>query len=167
MMMRFDDAPLRALYIGGTGTISASCVRLSVETGMEVAVLNRGRNAARRQLPATVAQLVADVSEPGSVKAVLDGLGSSTQWSTSSRTTLKTLRAGWRLLRGRTRQYVHISSASVYGKPVLRTPIVESTARHNRFLGVRPGQAPSRTGPPASVLGRGVSRDDCPPLPYL
>ena len=31
MVMRSDDAALRVLYIGGTGAISASCVRLSVE----------------------------------------------------------------------------------------------------------------------------------------
>ena len=33
-MMRHDSAALRVLYIGGTGTISTSCVRLSVESGM-------------------------------------------------------------------------------------------------------------------------------------
>ena len=41
-MMRHDGAALRVLYLGGTGTISTSCVRLSVETGMDVSVLNRG-----------------------------------------------------------------------------------------------------------------------------
>ena len=46
-----NDAPLRVLYIGGTGTISASCVRLSVESGMRVSVLNRGNNAKQRDLP--------------------------------------------------------------------------------------------------------------------
>jgi hypothetical protein len=39
--MQFDEAPLRALYIGGTGTISASCVRLSVAAGMDVVVRSR------------------------------------------------------------------------------------------------------------------------------
>ena len=33
-MMQYDGAALRVLYIGGTGTISTSCVRLSVESGM-------------------------------------------------------------------------------------------------------------------------------------
>ena len=33
-MMRHDCAALRVLYLGGTGTISTSCVRLSVESGM-------------------------------------------------------------------------------------------------------------------------------------
>ena len=50
-MMRHDSAPLRVLYLGGTGTISTSCVRLSVEAGLDVHVLNRGNNAAGRDLP--------------------------------------------------------------------------------------------------------------------
>ena len=37
------------LYIGGTGTISAACVRRSIAQGHEVTVLNRG--TARRPLP--------------------------------------------------------------------------------------------------------------------
>ena len=47
-MTRHDGAALRVLYIGGTGTISTSCVRLSVESGMSVFVLNRGNNSAAR-----------------------------------------------------------------------------------------------------------------------
>jgi nucleoside-diphosphate-sugar epimerase len=133
MVMRFDEAPVRALYIGGTGTISASCVRLSVDAGMEVAVLNRGRNMAQRQLPETVTQLVADVNDAASVKSALDGLEFDSVVNFLSYDAEDASRwASW--LHGRTRQYVHISSASVYGKPVQRVPIVESTAVHNRFL---------------------------------
>ena len=39
------------------------------------------------------------------------------------------------LLAGRTGQYIHISTASIYHKPVWRVPFVESTARHNPYLG--------------------------------
>lgn len=133
MVMRFDEAPVRALYIGGTGTISASCVRLSVDAGMEVAVLNRGRNMAQRQLPETVTQLAADVNDAASVKSALDGQEFDSVVNFLSYDAEDASRwAAW--LHGRTRQYVHISSASVYGKPVQRVPIVESTAVHNRFL---------------------------------
>jgi nucleoside-diphosphate-sugar epimerase len=133
MVMWLDEAPLRALYIGGTGTISASCVRLSVEAGMEVTVLNRGRNGAHRQQPGTVTRLIADVNDAASVKAVLDGLEFDSVVNFLSYDAEDASR--WvALLHGRARQYVHISSASVYGKPVQRTPIMESTALHNRFL---------------------------------
>ena len=119
MVMRFDEAPLRALFIGGTGTISASCVRLSVEAGMQVAVLNRGRNEAEGELPGPVARLVADVNDAGSVKAVLDGGEFDSVVNFLSYDAEDACR--WvAFLHGRTRQYVHISSASVYGKPVQR-----------------------------------------------
>ena len=52
-MMRHDGAALRVLYLGGTGTISTSCVRLSVESGMSVFVLNRGNNSASRKITST------------------------------------------------------------------------------------------------------------------
>ena len=43
MAATFDRA---VLYLGGTGTISASCVRRSVAAGQSVYVLNRGRKVA-------------------------------------------------------------------------------------------------------------------------
>ena len=50
---------LSVLYVGGTGTISASCVRRSVAAGMSVYVLNRGRNIKNRALPDEVTWLQA------------------------------------------------------------------------------------------------------------
>ena len=50
-MREHDGAALRVLYLGGTGTISTSCVRLSVASGMSVNVLNRGNNSADREVP--------------------------------------------------------------------------------------------------------------------
>jgi nucleoside-diphosphate-sugar epimerase len=174
MVMRFDEAPLRTLFIGGTGTISASCVRLSVEAGMKVTVLNRGRNGAHRELPATVTRLLADVNDVESVKSALDGLEfdsvvnflsydaeDASRWVSS--------------LQGRARQYVHISSASVYGKPVQRTPIFESTALHNRFLEYARAKlraeralqlAFSEEGFPVTIVRPSHTYDDAqPPLP--
>ena len=71
--MARDGAPLSVLYIGGTGTISTSCVRLSVESGMRVTGLNRGRNGASRELPEAVTWLSADVTDDASLAGVLDG----------------------------------------------------------------------------------------------
>ena len=70
-MMKHDSAALRVLYLGGTGTISASCVRLSVESGMDVSVLNRGHNAAARDLPDGVTWLTGDVADDASLRAAL------------------------------------------------------------------------------------------------
>jgi nucleoside-diphosphate-sugar epimerase len=132
-MLEQDSAPLRVLYLGGTGTISASCVRLSVASGMHVSVLNRGNNSARRELPDSVAWLTGDVNDEASLLGALgdqsfDAVVNFLSYDADD----ATQKVG--IFAGRTQQYVHISSASVYGKPLLQTPIVESTPTHNRFL---------------------------------
>ena len=73
-MMQYDQAALRVLFLGGTGTISTSCVRLAIETGMEVFVLNRGRNSAARHLPDGVTWLTGDVADDASLSSALGDL---------------------------------------------------------------------------------------------
>jgi nucleoside-diphosphate-sugar epimerase len=123
---------MKVLYIGGTGTISAACVGESVRQGMEVHVLNRGRTA-RRPLPPEVTRVVADVAEPGSVRAALAG-GDYDAVVDFLSFTAADATAAVDLLAGHCGQYVHISSASIYHKPVRRVPFVESTTRHNPYL---------------------------------
>jgi nucleoside-diphosphate-sugar epimerase len=55
--------PQRVLYVGGTGTISWSCVRRSLAAGTDVSVLNRGMPAGRRPLPGQVNVLRADIRD--------------------------------------------------------------------------------------------------------
>src|SRR5260370_38936498 len=62
------------LYVGGTGTISAACVRRSVAAGITVYVLNRGRNATHRSLPESVIRLQAAISDQPSVLQAIGAL---------------------------------------------------------------------------------------------
>lgn len=133
-MLEHDEAPISVLYIGGTGTISASCVRLSVESGMRVAVLNRGNNAKQRELPDDVERITGDVTDEAALSAALEGRSFDAIVNFLSYDREDAERAV-RVLGPLTKQYVYISSASVYGKPVLQTPVTESTPVHNRFLG--------------------------------
>ncbi len=128
-----DSSRARVLYLGGTGTISASCVRLSAELGMRVTVLNRGKNLVGRELPENVTWLSGDVTDSASLERAIgedryDSVVNFLSYDADDAQRFVDLFAG------RTRQYVQISSASVYGKPVLQTPIVESSPTHNRFL---------------------------------
>jgi nucleoside-diphosphate-sugar epimerase len=122
-MMSSDAAALRVLYLGGTGTISASCVRLCVATGMRVTVLNRGRNAAGRPLPDDVETLAGDVADVASIVGdrTFDAVVNFLSYDTADARRM----AGY--FAGRTGQYVHISSGSIYAKPVWQMPITEST----------------------------------------
>ncbi|WP_433303390.1 NAD-dependent epimerase/dehydratase family protein [Actinoplanes sp. CA-030573] len=121
-MLQYDSAPLRVLYLGGTGTISTSCARLSAESGMAVTVLNRGR----KQPPAGTEALVADVADEASLSAALrdrefDAVVNFLSFDAEDATRKAAFFAS------RSRQYVHISSASIYAKPVRQLPITEST----------------------------------------
>jgi nucleoside-diphosphate-sugar epimerase len=172
--MAIDPAPLDILVIGGTGTISASTVRLAVESGMNVAVLNRGRNVVGRGLPAGVESLVADVADQASVEAALgdrrfDAVVNFLSFGVADAERMIAL------FRDRTDQYVHISTASLYGKPVLQVPITESAQRHNRFVKYSRDKleieellfdAYARDGFPVTIVRPSHTYDDQnPPLP--
>lgn len=125
-IMQHDNAGLNVLFIGGTGTISASCVRLTVQTGMNVTVLNRGNNGAGRTLPAGVEQLTGDITDDASTSAALDGRTFDAVINFLS-FDAEDVERMVRLFGSTTRQYVHISSGSIYAKPVRQIPITEST----------------------------------------
>ncbi len=125
-MLQHDASGLRVLYLGGTGTISASCVRLSAATGMRVTVVNRGRDGSGRALPDGVETLVADVTDHAALAAAVSerGFDSVVNFLSYDADDAERMAA---FFGPRTRQYVHISSGSIYAKPVWQTPISEST----------------------------------------
>lgn len=125
------SGPLQALFVGGTGTISASCVRAAVARGMEVTVLNRGRSA-RRPLPPEVNRVTGDVKSPGSLRQV----ARHHDWDVvvnfltfTSEEATEAVNA----FRGHTGHYLHISTAQLYQKPPRSMPYTESTPRSNPF----------------------------------
>ena len=124
-------ANLRLLIIGGNGIISSSVTRLAVERGFDVTVVNRGLSATRPPLGG-VRELVGDASVAGSVATAI---GAETfDVVANFRSFLpEQVRADIDLFTGRTGQYVYISSASAYQKPVARLPITESTPLANPF----------------------------------
>jgi nucleoside-diphosphate-sugar epimerase len=125
-MMANDAAPLTVLYLGGTGIISSACVARSAATGMRVTVVNRGRNESGRPLPDGVESLVADV---GDDRALTGALGDRSFDAVVNFLSYdaEDVRRMVGLFAGRTRQYVHISSASIYTKPIRQVPITESS----------------------------------------
>ena len=122
---------LRVLFIGGSGVISSACSELAAERGIELFVLNRGSTTAR-PLPAGVTVLRADIRDPGSVREALGGreFDAVADWVAF---TPAQVQADIDLLRGRTGQYVFISSASAYQTPPARLPVTESTPLRNPY----------------------------------
>src|ERR1700737_4727352 len=124
-------AKLRVLFIGGSGVISSACSRVAVDRGIEQFVLNRGRST-DRPLPPGVTMLRGDIRESRSVRDEIRDLqfDAVTDWVAF---TPEHVRSDIDLFRGRTGQYVFISSASAYQTPPARVPVTESTPLRNPF----------------------------------
>jgi nucleoside-diphosphate-sugar epimerase len=122
---------LRVLFLGGTGTISAGCSALVVEQGLDLTVLNRGRTT-HRPLPGGADVRVADVRDPAAVREALGDAEFDVvvDWVAF---TPEHVQADLDAFRGRTGQYVFISSASAYQTPPLRLPVTEATPLRNPF----------------------------------
>jgi len=119
------------LFVGGTGKISSACVAEAVERGLDVSVLNRDHTSLR-PLPEGVTRLTADVRDLGAARTALGGRHFDSVVDVTVYTPAH-VAADVELFGGRTGQFVFISSASAYQKPVARLPITESTPLVNPF----------------------------------
>jgi len=120
---------MRVLFIGGSGVISSACSRLAVERGIDLYALNRGRTT-HRPLPAEATVLRGDIRDPSSAKEALGGLDFDAVVDFVAFTP-EHVQGDLDLFRGRTGQFVFISSASAYQTPPARMPVVESTPLRN------------------------------------
>ena len=125
---------MRILIIGGTGTISSAITRQLAaihhppSTIHDIWLLNRGNR--NDEVPSNVKQIIADINDESTVlaglpsepfDAVCQFIGFLPQQ----------VERDIRLFRGRTRQYVYISSASAYNKPAANHVITEGTTLAN------------------------------------
>jgi nucleoside-diphosphate-sugar epimerase len=120
---------MKILFIGGTGVISSACSRLAVERGHDLYLLNRGQTT-RRPAPAGAHVLRGDIRDPASARAALQGHAFDVvvDWVAF---TPDHVEGDLELFRGRTGQFVFISSASAYQTPPARVPVTESTPLDN------------------------------------
>jgi len=121
----------KALFIGGTGTIStAITAQLAAEGKWELTLLNRGNRSDK--VPGNVKVLKADINDEAAVGKLLEG----TQWDCVCDFigfVPAQVERDWRLFRGRTKQYMYISSASAYQKPAVSPFITEGTPMVNPY----------------------------------
>ena len=121
----------KALFIGGTGTISAAITRkLAAEGEWELWLLNRGNRS--EAVPAGVQVINADVNDEEDVSRKLQGM----LWDCVCDFigfTPDQVERDWRLFHDTTKQYMYISSASAYQKPCLSPFITEGTPLMNPY----------------------------------
>ena len=122
---------MKALFIGGTGTISAAIVRRLVnELNWEVWLLNLGNRP--EAVPEGARSIVADINDEADVLAKLGDATFDCVCEFIGFTPDQVER-DYRLFKGRTRQYIYTSSASAYHKPAASYVITEGTTLANPY----------------------------------
>ncbi len=120
--------PLRVLFVGGTGNLSAACSRRAIAEGMALSILTRGK----RPLEVAGAEaIVADVADERATAAALAGRTFDAVVNFIA-FDLPEIERDLRLFAGRCGQYLFVSSASCYKKPWLR-PVTEEVPLENPF----------------------------------
>lgn len=122
---------MRALLIGGTGIISTAISKLLVEEGWEIYLLNRG-NASERIESDRVKIIACDINNEEKAKQMLEGLKFDV---VADFIAFKPEQAerDYRLFQGKTKQFIFISSASAYQKPLSDYRITEGTPLANPY----------------------------------
>ncbi len=120
---------MRVLYIGGTGQISFSCVHRSVELGHETYVFNRGNH--NQGLPGETHFITGDIEDDAAYQALAaERFDVVCQFRVFDE---EHARRDVEVFGGNCGQYVFISSASAYHKPVLDAVITEATPLVNPY----------------------------------
>lgn len=123
---------MKALLIGGTGVISTSVVKRLLQLNWDVTILTRGRSALPGFMQGRVQQITADIHNEAGVQSALQGLYFDAVCDFVLYTPQEAQR-DIRLFSGKTEQYVFISTASAYHKPVPSLPITEETPLYNPY----------------------------------
>jgi nucleoside-diphosphate-sugar epimerase len=121
---------VRALFIGGTGTISSAISALAVKSDIELTILNRGNRPGFAPKNAKV--ITADINDEEAVRELVSGYTFDVVADFIAFEPSHVLR-DWRLFRDRVKQYIFISTASAYQKPPASALITESTPLSNPF----------------------------------
>jgi nucleoside-diphosphate-sugar epimerase len=123
---------MKILFIGGTGLISTACSELAIKRGHDLTILNRSQTK-KIPLPEGAHLLTADVHgdfaalertlAPFAFDVVVDWIAF----------TPEDIQRDIKLFKGRVNQFMFISSASAYQKPVKNHIITEKTPLENPF----------------------------------
>lgn len=121
---------MKALFIGGTGTISTAISAKLLAAGHDLWLLNRGtRNDV---LPPGANIIQADIGNEEDVACKLSGQTFDVVADFIAFTPQQ-LERDYRLFRGKTKQFIYISSASAYQKPLSDYRINEGTPLANPY----------------------------------
>ena len=120
---------MKVLFIGGTGLISSACTRLAIGRGVDLFLLNRGSDPNRAH---GATMITVDVHDEAATERALAGqrFDAVVDWVAF---TPEDVERDLRLFGERTGQFIFISSASAYLKPLGDWIIREDTPLANPF----------------------------------
>ncbi|MBC7960781.1 MAG: SDR family oxidoreductase, partial [Vallitaleaceae bacterium] len=121
---------MKALFIGGTGIISTGITKALLEKGCELYLLNRGSR--NESLPEGAHILQADINDEEKVKELIKGMNFDVVADFIAFVPSQ-LERDYRLFKDKTKQFIFISSASAYQKPLSDYRITESTPLANPY----------------------------------
>jgi nucleoside-diphosphate-sugar epimerase len=119
---------MKILLIGGTGTISMAVTKLLAKQGHDVILLNRGSR--NENIPENVHTIKCDISDEKAAAEILKDMSFDCVGQFIGFVPAQAER-DIRLFSGKTKQYIYISSASAYQKPLSDCVITESTPLSN------------------------------------
>ncbi len=161
---------MKVLFIGGTGNISTSVSRLCIERGVDLYLLNR---RTRKVSIPNAKTISGDIAREDKLKTDL----ASHQWDAVVdwiAFTVQDVERDIRLFNGKTKQFIFISSASAYQKPLSHPIVTESTPLANPFWQYsrdkiaceeRLNRAYREEGFPATIVRPSLTYDTVIPLP--
>ena len=121
---------MKALLIGGTGTISSAISALCIKQGWELCLLNRGSRSGF--VPEGAQVITADINDTDDVEEKLSGMTFDVVADFIAYNT-EHVKRDIKLFQDRCAQYIFISSASAYQKPPGSPVITESTPLCNPY----------------------------------
>ena len=121
---------MKILFIGGTGTISMAISRLLLSQGHTLYLINRGnRNS---DLTGDLVELKVDINDEAAVADLIADLSFDVVADFIAFVPAQ-LERDYRLFKGKTKQFIFISSASAYQKPLSDYRINEGTPLANPY----------------------------------
>jgi len=131
---------MKVLFIGGTGTISSAITRRAGQLGWEVFLLNRGnrsgefKEAGFTHLNYDISNIRCDAAGESDLKVKLINMLDKEKFDAVADFIAFTpdhVKTDFNIFNGLTRQYIFISSASAYQKPLSSCVVTESTPLSN------------------------------------
>ena len=121
---------MKALFIGGTGLISTAVSKLAIERGWDLTLFNRGQHI--HGIPEGANIVTVDINDDEAVRRAMEGKHYDViaQWIAFKP---ERVQRDIDLFLGKCDQYILISSAAAYERPMRTWRITVSRSRNNRY----------------------------------